>query len=80
VENETQPRHYSIVVRGRIGERLNGMFGRLEIRPGAAETELVGPLVDQAELFGVLTSLRDLGIDLVSVNPVRGCNVGVEGR
>jgi hypothetical protein len=78
--SETQPRHYSIVVRGRIGERLNGMFGRLEIRPGAAETELVGPMVDQAELFGVLTSLRDLGIDLVSVNPVCPSNEGGEGR
>jgi hypothetical protein len=78
MKTDTDPTHYSIVVRGRIGERLNGMFDGLEIRPGAGRTELVGPVVDQAQLFGVLTCLRDLGIDLVSVNPVR--DQGVERR
>jgi hypothetical protein len=80
MESERDPGRYSIVVRGRIGDRLNGMFGGLEIRPGAGRTELVGPLVDQAQLFGLLTSLRDLGIELVSVNPVSAPQDGVQER
>jgi hypothetical protein len=66
-----EPRCYSIVIQGRLGDRLDGMFGGLEIRPRPGETELIGPVIDQAELYGLLNYLRDLGIDLVSVNPVR---------
>ncbi|MFL5960134.1 MAG: hypothetical protein ACJ75G_07735 [Gaiellaceae bacterium] len=73
-------RSYSIVVRGRLGNRLDGMFGGLQIRSRSGETELVGPVIDQAELFGLLTCLRDLGIDLVSVNPVRARADGFEER
>jgi hypothetical protein len=71
MEGTRESERYSIVIRGRLGDRLNGMFGELEIRPGLGETELFGPVIDQAELYGLLTCLRDLGIDLVSVNPVR---------
>ena len=37
---------------------------------GADETILTGTAHDQAELFGVLLKIRDLGLKLVSVNPV----------
>ena len=61
------PQRYRIVVRGRLGERFGSEFEgmTLERRPG--ETVLVGP-ADQSGLHGVLARLRDLGIDLVSVN------------
>ena len=32
---------------------------------------LTGPVVDQAALYGLLKKVRDLGMPLVSVNPVR---------
>ena len=35
------------------------------------DTLLTGPVVDQAELYGLLRRVRDLGIPLVSVCPVR---------
>jgi hypothetical protein len=73
-------RRYSVVVRGRLGDRLEGMFGALEIHARRGETELAGPLADQAELFGLLTCLRDLGIELVSVNQVAGGEDGGERR
>ena len=35
------------------------------------ETLLIGPVIDQAALYGLLKKVRDLGLPLVSVNPVR---------
>ena len=32
------------------------------------ETTLIGPVPDQAGLYGILNRLRDLGVPLVSVN------------
>jgi hypothetical protein len=60
---------YSILVRGRLSERLASIFDGLELRSSAGMTELRGVVADQAELFGHLLRLRDLGIELISVNP-----------
>ena len=32
------------------------------------ETILIGPVQDQAELYGLIAKLRDLGVRLISVN------------
>ena len=37
---------------------------------GTKETLLIGVAHDQAELFGVLLKIRDMGLRLVSVTPV----------
>jgi hypothetical protein len=43
-------------------------FDGLEVLPQAnGETVLVGPLVDQAALHGVLMRIRDLGLPLLAV-------------
>lgn len=34
------------------------------------DTLLAGPVIDQAALHGILKKIRDLGMPLVSVNPV----------
>ncbi len=62
---------YSILVRGRLSDRLASIFDGLELRPSNGMTELRGDVADQAELFGHLLRLRDLGIELISVNPAR---------
>ena len=62
--------NYRIVVQGRLTGTLADMFDGLQIRSGGRETELRGPISDQAELFGYLLRLRDLGVALISVNPV----------
>ena len=62
--------NYRIVVKGRIGGALAEMFEGLQIRACSCETELSGAISDQAQLFGYLLRLRDLGIQLISVNPV----------
>jgi hypothetical protein len=68
-----QPTHapvrYRIVVRGCLGERFSALFDGLDHQSGSGESVLEGSL-DQAGLRGLLDRLSDLGIDLVSVNPV----------
>ena len=69
-EQSTQPGRYRVVVRGRLGEYLATAFEQLELESRAGETWLTGTFADQAQLHGLLDRLRDLGIQLVSVNPV----------
>ena len=61
---------YCIIVKGRLSERYNSIFEGLRLEPMRGHTALSGPVVDQAELYGLLNRLRDLGIELVSVNAV----------
>jgi hypothetical protein len=69
-EQTTEPTRYRVVVRGRLGEHLRSAFPQLELESHAGETSLSGSFADQAQLHGLLDRLRDLGIQLVSVNPV----------
>ena len=57
-----------ITVRGRLGRRLACAFDGLMLVPGIGATELAGEVVDQAQLYGLLTRIRDLGLDLESVS------------
>ena len=57
-----------ITVRGRLSPRLAAAFDGMTLVPGTGATELVGEVVDQAQLHGLLTRIRDLGLELRSVN------------
>jgi hypothetical protein len=46
-------------------------FEGLRVSSRGGETELVGEFADQAQLYGLIDLLRDLGIELVSVNATR---------
>ena len=61
---------YRVVVRGRLGEYLADAFGQLELDSQPGQTSLTGNFADQAQLHGLLGQLGDLGIHLISVNPV----------
>ena len=56
-----------ITVRGRPGRRLAAAFEGLTLVPHGGVTDLVGDVVDYAQLYGVLTRIRDLGLELDSV-------------
>ncbi|HET6869328.1 MAG TPA: hypothetical protein VFH80_25685 [Solirubrobacteraceae bacterium] len=56
-----------ITVRGRLSQRLAPAFEGLALMPRTGATELVGEIVDHAQLHGVLTRIRDLGLELKSV-------------
>ena len=71
VEDQTSDQvRYRVVVRGRLGEHLAGVFDQLDVDPRPGQTSLTGNFADQAQLHGLLDQLRDLGIHLISVNPV----------
>lgn len=69
-EPSTTPSRYRVVVRGRVSQELAGMFGHLELDSRPGESSLTGTFADQAQLYGLLERLQDLGIPIVSVNPV----------
>jgi hypothetical protein len=64
-------KRYEIVVRGRLSRRYEGAFDGATLVPRNGQTTLRAELVDQSQLYGLLNRLRDLGIELISVNPVR---------
>lgn len=57
-----------IRVRGRLSDRLAAAFGGMTLVRRRGATELVGKLVDQAQLHGLITRIRDLGLELESVS------------
>jgi hypothetical protein len=62
------PRCYELRLAGRLDSRWSAWFGRLTITlEEDGTTALRGPVTDQAELHGLLTKVRDLGVTLVSV-------------
>jgi hypothetical protein len=60
--------HYLIRVRGHLGPEWSDWLGGLAIanRPDGS-ADLRGELPDQAALYGVLLTIRDLGLPLVVV-------------
>jgi len=65
---EDTPACYQIRVRGTLDLRWSDWFAGLTITPeDNGTTLLVGPLADQAALYGVINRLRDLGLTLLGV-------------
>ena len=64
-----EPAHYEIRVAEHLDERWAKWFCDLEIVHSAEseETILLGAMADQPMLFGVLGTIRDLGLTLISV-------------
>jgi len=61
---------YTIVVKGELSPRLGSAFEGMSMRVGGGETALVGDIIDQAQLQGVLSKVADLGLELLRVTPV----------
>lgn len=63
------PATYAIWVQGELSVEWDDRLGGLQVRrvqPGLI-TELVGTVVDQTALTGVLTTLYELGLPILSV-------------
>ena len=62
---------YQIRIKGHLGREWTDWFEGLTITAlNNGETLLIGPVIDQAALYGVLRKVRDLGTPLLSVSPV----------
>ena len=67
-----KPERYEIRIKGHLDDQWADWFGGLSIRlEENGSTLLSGPVVDQSALYGLLKKVRDLGMALVSVNPVQ---------
>ena len=65
---------YQIVVQGHLDEQSSYWFEGLTLtngfdEEGAPITTLAGWFVDQAALHGVLATIRDMNLPLISVTP-----------
>jgi hypothetical protein len=67
-EENDQPGHYEIRIKGHLDNRWADWFEGLTITlEDNGETLLTGSIVDQAALHGWLRKVRDLGMPLISV-------------
>lgn len=62
---------FEVIVRGRMSADLADALDGFTVtaRPGGV-TSIIGPVVDQPRLLGLLGAFDDLHIEVVSVNPV----------
>jgi hypothetical protein len=56
-----------ITVRGRLSPRLASAFDGMAAHYRRGHTDLVGAIADQAHLYGLLSRIRDLGLELENV-------------
>jgi hypothetical protein len=64
------PDRYRVVVRGALSDRFASAFGGMTLHVTGGLSTLEGEVRDQSELFGVLDRVRDLGLELVRVEPL----------
>ena len=72
-ENEyiDKPEIYQIKIKGLLDEKWSDWFDGFTITPqDESETILVGPVLDQGALHGLLAKIRDLGLTLKSVEQI----------
>jgi hypothetical protein len=68
----SQPTVYQIRIKGQLGPQWTDWFGGLTMTlEDNGDTLLIGPVVDQSALHGILKKVRDLGLPLVSVFPIK---------
>ncbi len=69
--NPAPPLIYQIRVRSQLPSGWSGWFDGLTITlEENGHMLLTGPVIDQAALYGILKKVRDLGMPLISVNPL----------
>jgi hypothetical protein len=69
--NITDTQTYQFRIAGHLDDHWSAVFENLTLaRQGDGTSTLTGPLADQAQLHGILATLRDIGATIVSVQAV----------
>ena len=58
---------YRIVVRNELSDRYAVAFEGMEMEAKGGRTVLIGEIIDQPHLHGILNRIGDMGLKLVSV-------------
>lgn len=68
--NEThEPGTYTIRIKGHLSQQSAARFESMRITLSEdGETHLTGQVTDQAALHGLLRTIRDAGLELLSIN------------
>ncbi len=61
---------YELVIRGEIGDRFGVLLEGMRLDRAGGRTGITGPVRDQAHLHGLIAQVEELGLELVSVNPL----------
>jgi hypothetical protein len=65
----SQPMFYELRIKGHLGDQWSDWFEGMNITlQENGSTLITGPVLDQAELHGLLKKVRDVGLTLLSVN------------
>ena len=68
---------YEIRLRDHLDQSRSQWFdGMALFYDEQGHTILRGPVIDQAALYGLLERARDLGLTLISVNPIETADTG----
>jgi hypothetical protein len=71
LQDESSGKTYEIKLKGHLDESwADWLDGLIFTHESDGSTTLRGEILDQASLHGLLKKIRDLGIPLLSVNPV----------
>jgi len=66
-----QPPVYTFKIRGHLSQQWMTWFdGLTVVLEEDGNTLLSGPVIDQSALHGILKKIRDLGMPLLSMNPI----------
>ncbi len=61
---------YRLVVRGELDDRFAYLFHGMEMERAQGTTVITGLVIDQAQLHGFIERIHELGLDLLSVEPL----------
>ncbi len=62
---------YQFKIKGYLDQKYSTWFGHLQFDQTAeGDTLLIGRIPDQAAMYGIFSRIRDLGLTLISVNPI----------
>jgi hypothetical protein len=74
-------RDYRVVVEGQLGDNAGWAFEGMALRRDGPNTAIVASIRDQAELYGLLQRVGDLGLTLLSATAIgEGAEAGVRSR